>query len=222
MAQTDSLLVQMELGINGRWQTGNLNQLGLNPNARIALSKSNFHTELNVNYQFLRVEGFTAISDFWGNHLLQIQPNRKFYPVLSTLYGFAKSYKINHSFVIGGGIGTHLFKKSPAFFLQINVVVGYLNMEFEGETAYSKPNLGTMLKGVFPIATKINMVWELQTYHPGFDTDLWGANNRLLLQYPISKSLSISIIHNIIFNNKTVADIKKTNTLMMFGIQYRK
>ena len=63
MAQNDSLEIRGEIGLRGRWQMGNLNQLAINPNARLELSKTAFNTRLNANYQFLSVGNFTIISD---------------------------------------------------------------------------------------------------------------------------------------------------------------
>ena len=47
------------------------------------------------------------------------------------------------------------------------------------------------------------------------------ANNQLVLLFKLFRNFSLSANHSIIFNNKTVADIKKINTLMMFGIRYQ-
>ena len=62
-AQQDSLRLQVALGLRGRWQTGNLNQLSLMPNGRVALSNATFKAEVATTYHFLKVNGFNAIND---------------------------------------------------------------------------------------------------------------------------------------------------------------
>ena len=96
-AQNDSLTTQVELGLRGRWQTGNLNQFVINPEARISLSKNSFSTTLNATYQYLSVEEFTAINDLWIYSEFNWQSHKKVFPLIASYYGFAASYKIDQS-----------------------------------------------------------------------------------------------------------------------------
>ena len=105
-------------------------ELGLNPS--VALDFSNSRTEVIVNgtYQFLRVEGFTAISDFWTRALYRFKTGRCLDPIGVLNYGFAKSYRIDHSLVVGAGAGWRIRQKSRRDFIEIQAFGGYLNLEF--------------------------------------------------------------------------------------------
>jgi hypothetical protein len=61
--------VNTEIGIKGRRQTGNLNQLALNPTLKVVLYKKRFYTQLQGNYQYLNVNNYPFISDFWSSAL---------------------------------------------------------------------------------------------------------------------------------------------------------
>ena len=220
-SQTDTLTISSEIGLRGRWQTGNLNQLALNPTAHLLFSKKAFQAEVKGIYQFLRVEGFTIISDFWINGMVQLVPHKRIYPLITTNYGFAKSYKIGHSLLVGGGLGINLYQKSPRSFLQVNAFAGYMDLQFENEPRLSAPSLGTLLKAAVPIADRIHLSWELQTYHPDFNREYWGANNIVRLHFQVVKNLSLTASHHTIFNNKAITGIQKTNTLMLFGLQFQ-
>ena len=221
IAQKDSLNTTVELGIRGRWQTGNLNQFGANPSLRMVFSKPTFNTEIQSNYQYLKVNGFVAVSDLWTNGIYRFQPEKKFFPMATSVFGFAKSYKIEHSIMAGAGVGLNVFRKSIGNYFQIHVFGGYLNLEFENGPTASTPSLGAFIKSSFSIIQQLRINWELQTYNPLIDTEFWGANNLLLLHFQVSKVLFLNISHQTIFNNKTISDIKKVNTLMMFGVQLR-
>ncbi|MGH1363994.1 MAG: DUF481 domain-containing protein [Calditrichia bacterium] len=219
-SQPDSLSIAVEIGLKGRWQTGNLNQLAINPDASLVLSKAAFSSEVQASYQYLRVNGFVAISDFWTMGILRHRPNRTLFPMLATNYGFAKSYKIDHSFLIGPGVGINLYNNSPGDFLRVQVFAGYMNIKFESKDPHSTAAIGTISQSAFSISKRMNIAWDFQTYNPGLDAEYWGFNNRIIIHYMVIKNMSLNLGHTVIFNNKTVASIKKTNGLMLFGIQY--
>lgn len=220
-AQSDSLSVNLELGLRGRWQTGNLNQFAINPTASLKLSKTTFDLELNSQYQFLKVSGFTAIKDFWNIGIYRHRPGRKIYPMLATNLGFAKSYKIDHSYLAGGGVGLNLYRKSPIKYIRINVFAAYLDLAFATEIPHSSFAVGSNLKGSFPLVKGMIFNWELHSFLSGTDTEYLGVNNLLQLHYKVSKSLFLTLSHNMIYNKKQIPDIEKVNTLMLFGIQYQ-
>ncbi len=64
-------------------------------------SKTAFNAEIHSNYQYLKVGGFTAVSDLWTIGVFRIQSEKQFFPMATTVFGFAKSYKIEHSVMLG-------------------------------------------------------------------------------------------------------------------------
>lgn len=221
IGQSDSLIVNIEMGIRGRWQTGNLNQFALNPNARMIFSNQKFKTEFRADYQYLKVSGFVPVNDLWASWTYKYRPMRKTFPLIKAIGGFAKSYKIDHSFLAGGGAGINIIHKSPFQYLQFHAFAGYINFQFEREELYTSPAIGTTIESSFSIAPRMNIIWEIQSYHTTKDSSFWGGSNNILLIFKLSKILSFTINHNTIFNNNTIADIKNTNSLMLFGVQYQ-
>ncbi len=210
----------LQVGIRGRWQTGNLNQLALNPAANLTISQGKFDLDLRGYYQFLRVNGFTAISDLWTSAAYRHQPTRRFFPLIAANSGFAKSYKIDHSLLLGAGFGVNLYNPAPTSFFRLHIFAGYMNFRFETRGPHTTPALGSAAILTFPLQERINISWELHTYHSGKDSQFWGANNQLMIHFKVLKSLSINLNHSTIFNRKTVENIKNTNTLLLFGIHY--
>lgn len=220
-AQKDSLLIHAEVGINGRWQTGNLNQFGILPRAGLGIANKHFSLESEANYQYLRVEGFGLVNDLWVGGAFKIKPQNRIYPMVFSMYGFAQSYLINKSFVLGIGGGVNIIKKSPLHYLRANLTAGYLDFEFEGEPAHTAPAAGAMIESSFPLGERGMLSWKLNTYYSLSDLEYWGANNTVILGIKILKDLSVHLNHSTIFNNKTVPTIEKINTLMLFGVAYQ-
>ena len=221
IGQSDSLIMNIEMGIRGRWQTGNLNQLAINPNVRLVFSNQKFLTEFRADYQYLKVSGFVPVNDLWTSWTYKYRPKRKLFPLIRTIGGFAKSYKIDHSFLAGGGAGINILYKSPFQYLQFHAFAGYMDFQFEGENLYTSPTIGTTIQSSFSIAPRMNISWEIQSYHTTKDNSFWGGSNNVFFIFQLFKKLSFTINHNTIFNNKTIADIKNTNSLMLFGVQFQ-
>jgi hypothetical protein len=218
----DSTITYFEIGINGRMQTGNLNQFGVQPTLRHSIFNSKISNDFQANYQYMTVEGFNLINDFWTKDIFKINPNRKFYPMAMAIFGTAKSYLIENSFNVGAGVGYNVVSKSPMQFMHLHLFGGYMYFKYQDEEAFESPTVGTNISSAFPIKNKATVIWELDTYHPIYGLDFWGFNNQLILQFQITKHISFNLIHNTIFNNTTTTNIQKWNTTTMFGIQYRK
>lgn len=93
----DSLDYSTEIGMRGRWQTGTLNQLAINPRAFIKLKTQQNEFEFRADYQYLNVNNITVNSDLWTTALVQLNKKHRLFPSFITRYGFAKSYKIKQN-----------------------------------------------------------------------------------------------------------------------------
>ncbi len=62
-SSTDHLSVKGRLGLIGRWQAGNLNQVNLMPKGSISFNNSSYYAQFNTSYHFLMVGDFNAIND---------------------------------------------------------------------------------------------------------------------------------------------------------------
>ncbi len=226
MAQTENVSLEDALSINGnltlrgRWQTGNLNQISLMPGGYFSLTKPSFFAELNTTYHFLRVNGFNVKNDLWNYALMQYQPGRRLFPSIHVIVGYAKSYRIDHSIIAGPGVGLNIHNKSGYNFFQVHIYGAYLDFQYEEQTNHSSLAMGTLLKSKIPLNKHVSFQWELSTYHSMQDRNYWGGGNLIILNFKVLKNLSLNITHQTYYNNQTTIDIKKTNTEMLFGIQY--
>ena len=184
----DSLSIKGRLGLMGRWQTGNLNQISIMPNGGISFDKSSYYTEFNASYHYLKVGGFNAINDFWTYGLFQYQPNHRVFASIHTIIGFAKSYKIDHSIVMGIGGGVNIHKKSSLNFLQIHLYTAYLNFQYETENPHEAVAIGSQIRAMLPLNNHINFRWELSTFHSLKDTNFWGGGNLIQLNILVLKT----------------------------------
>lgn len=217
----DSLIVSGEVALLGRRQTGNLDQLGLNPSARLSLQKNAYSVEVSGNYQFLEVNYFRSINDLWINGLLKIKPTERVYPFAIAYYGFADSYRIDESLVAGVGAGINVFEHSLKKFLQVHLHGGYASLDFQEALSQSSPIVGSLIKARVPIDQgKLSLLWEFHSYHSLEDKQFEGVNNILQIRFSVFKGLHLNVSHTTIFNNTVNEGIAKTNTLMMFGLAY--
>lgn len=220
-AQADSLTVRSDIGLNGRWQSGNLNQFGVNPHAQLLLANQKFSSELKVDYQYMNVEKFNLINDLWLREVVKINPGKKVYPMAVLISGFAKSYDIKQSLSVGAGAGLNLRHKSPFDYFRVGLYGGHFYFEYNNEVPLKGATIHSMINAMIPLAGKMTLIWDLDTYNFIKDGSIWGLNNSVVFQFEIAKNLSLNLIHSTIFNSKTTANIKKINTLMMFGINYK-
>ena len=101
----DSTWVRLELDLRGRWQQGNLNQIGIQPNLRFQWGNRRYLVDLQSNYQLLKASDFVLIDDFWTQAKLTLHRERSIYPMVAMNLGYALSYRIDHSFLLGVGWG---------------------------------------------------------------------------------------------------------------------
>lgn len=216
----DSLNFNAVIGLMGRWQTGNLNQFSLMPNVNFSLSNESFFTQINSKYEYIIVEDFNIVNDFWTNGIFQYQQQNRWFLAAASTAGFAKSYKIDHSVFVGGGVGVNLLKNSANKYFQFHGLAGYLDFKFENQTSHSALALGSLIRAKFPISEQINFKWDLATFHSTKEIGFWGGGNLFEIQFIVVKKLMMNVSHQTFFNNKTVEGIQKINSQMLFGIQY--
>lgn len=221
LAQSDSSSNHFSFGLRGRKQTGNVNQLGLNPSLDFGFSRGVSQTLLSANYDFLRINGNQVVSDLWLSGLFKGNSSKKVYTIARAFYGFAKSYRIDQSFMGGLGIGTILRSESGPEFIEFNAFAGYMDIDYDDGANHSAPALGILIKASIPIVKdKLSLSWQLDTYNSMNDVGFWGLSNRTTLVYPLLKRISLNVIHTTIFNNVVSDTIQRTNTLMLFGFTY--
>ena len=111
-------------------QTGNLKQFSTNLILNTKLSNSNFESNINASFQYVKVNDFNVINDFWSYGYFKYHQTKRLYPIGMVYGGFAKSFGINSSFLGGAGLGLNIIQKSPQKFLHLNVIAGYMNFDY--------------------------------------------------------------------------------------------
>ncbi len=220
-AQKDSIKVIGELGIRGKWQTGNFAQFVINPNAKIVVSKKRTRIEARANYEFLKVNKGSLINDFWSFGMYQYNSNKNVFPMAMVHYGFAQSYAIDHSFVGGVGAGTNIVKKEEHKYFQANVFAGYMNLKYEGSEVHGAPNAGTYIKLKFPLKKNfVHFIVDINGYISLDDMQYRGFNNRVIVNFQVLKNLGINTSHRLVYNHNTISGINETNGNLVFGLNY--
>ncbi|MEM7105623.1 MAG: DUF481 domain-containing protein [Bacteroidota bacterium] len=220
-AQTDSLSVKVALGMRGKWQTGNSNQFAINPSLLVLLGNQKASTELSLSYHYLKVEEFRILNEFWTGATTGFMSSKRIFPLVAVHYGFADSYKINRMFLAGAGGGMNITKPKANLKAQLYAYGGYINMVFDEEVRHSGPALGASLRFETNTARRAQFKLKLMSYNSMKDTSFWGLNNEVTIAWRVVKGLFVTLSHSTIFNNISAESIKKTNTLMLFGLQYQ-
>lgn len=221
VAQTDSLQINGEIGIRGKWQTGNFAQFVINPTARIIIEKKKTRIEVRGNYEFLKIAQGSLINDFWSFGMYQYNSSKTIFPMAITHYGFAQSYAIDKSLIGGVCAGINIIKKNKHQYFQANIFTGYMNLKYENTEAHSAANAGTYIKLMFPL--KENVVYFIVDFN-GYislnNTQFRGFNNRMMINFQILENLEINISHRLVHNKNTPIAISETNGKLVFGLNY--
>lgn len=218
----DSLTVNWLSNFRGRLQTGNLKQFVIANQSNILLEKEAFNIEISGVYEYVKVNGFNGVNDLWTYMISRYGPRKKIYPMMILYYGFAKSFRIDRSFVGGAGIGINIVHKSPQQFLQVNAFAGYMDFVYQEIPAISTAFTGILAKGRSPIIPKRAFInWELNSYFSPDETKMYGFQNIIRLDIPLVDWFSFSVSHSMIFNNIVSGDSKRLNTLMLFGVLFK-
>jgi len=213
-AQSDSTRFRSDLGLTGRRQTGTLSQQSLNPNLRLFLGNDKLSLESDASYQLLKVGDLKAVNDLWMNGILRVSSDRKF-------YGYADSYRIDHSLVAGAGVGINIINRSPEKFLQAHVYSGHYEVDFIEGISLSSPMVGSFIQANFPLdRSRLSAVWELHTYRSLEQKEFNGAKNTIQIRYHLFKGFNLTVNHSTLYNQTTGDGIAKTNTIMTFGFMH--
>lgn len=220
-SQKQAIKLDLEAGLRVRWQSGNLNQLAVNPSLRLTLASPQWQLSSQASYQYLQVEGFAILNDFWTYSELAYQPEKRIFPIGSVRYGFARSYQIENSLHTGPGLAWNLIQQSPQKFVRLSLIGGYLHFAYIGEPSHQSFALGSVLAASFPLGERLQIRLEGSSYHSLMALNYWGLSQSLGLIADLGKGFSLSINQNLIYNHQVVESIQNTNSLLMLGFQYR-
>jgi len=221
ITQTDSLRINGEIGVRGKWQTGNFAQFVINPSGKIILEKKRNRIEIQANYEFLKVNQGSLINDFWTYGMYQYNSDKTIFPMAMSHYGFAQAYAIDHSLIGGVGIGLNAIKKSTHRLLQANIFIGYLNLKYENAPIHKAASMGSYVRFKFPIKKElVHAILDSHAYVSLNDSDYRSFNSRVALLFQIVKDFGVNITYSMVYNNNNPSVISKTNGKLVFGLSY--
>lgn len=221
IAQTDSLRINGEIGVRGKWQTGNFAQFVINPNGRITFEKKRTRLEVQANYEFLKVNRGSLINDFWSYGIYQYRSDRTIFPMAMTHYGFAQAYAIDESLIGGLGAGINLIQKNEHHYIQLNIFTGYLNLKYENTPVHESAGLGSYVKFKFPLKKDLfYCLLDSHAYVSLKNGDNHSFNSRLILLFQLIKNIGINMTYSLVYNNNNPSVVEKTNGKLVFGLNY--
>ena len=205
----------------GTFQTGNLKQIGGGFIADLNVGNKRFSTLLSLSYDYVEVNGFNVINDSWNSMEYIFKPGARFYPVARLNAGFAKSFGIQYSYVIGAGGGMNITRKSPLNYMRFDIIGGYMDFTFDQAEHLSGDVIDLSVKGNTQLLSgKFNLNWNFKSFLSPSRTERFGFMNILRLELPLTKKLSISTSHTTIYNEQVDIGKVRLNTILMFGISY--
>ncbi|ANQ52360.1 DUF481 domain-containing protein [Flammeovirga sp. MY04] len=216
--EIDTLKWDNRISLIGRHQSGNLNQYSIMPTWRSTLHNSKINAVLDVNYQYIKVEEFEVVDDFWVSGMLQYGHQQKVYPIVYGLNGFAQSYHIDKSSFLGGGMGWNILKQKPNSYLQLHVMAGYLNFQFTETPLHEAFSWSGFIRTKFPISKMFQLEWEVLTYQSMKDTEYMGFGNLLVFNFMLNKWLGLNVRHQIYYDHKEVPLTENLNSIAYFGL----
>lgn len=220
-AQTNGLQLKGELGVRGKWQTGNFAQFVINPNGQLIIEQKRTRFEVQANYEFLKVNQGSLINDFWSYGLYQYNFGKTFFPMAITHYGFAQAYAIDRSLIGGGGVGINIINKNEFNYLQANLFAGYLNLKYENTAVHEATGLGSYVKVKFPLKNDLlYCILDSHAYMSLRNSDYHSFNSRIILVFQVVKRFGVNMTYRLVYNNNNPSVIEKTNGKLVFGLNY--
>ena len=221
IAQTDSLQIYGQVGLRGKWQTGNFAQFVINPNGKLVVQKKKTRIAMQANYEFLKVNQGSLINDFWSYAMYQYNSEKRFFPMAMTHYGFAQAYAIDYSLIGGLGIGINAIKKSEDSFLQANIFMGYLNLKYENVPTHQATSMGSYVRLKFPLKKEaIYAMLDSHAYISLKNSEYHSFNSRMALLFQVVKNFGLNITYSLLYTNNNPSVIEKTNGNLVFGLNY--
>ncbi|UTW67420.1 hypothetical protein KFE94_04725 [bacterium SCSIO 12643] len=220
-ATQDSLKINLEIGLIGIWQKGNLEQLSLMPNGQLKLRTNKWYSEISSSYNFLIIQGYSPINDFWFNGLYQHQNSKKIYPYFQSVNGFAKTYLIDGSSFNSIGLGINLIPNTPTKYFQFHLSTGYLYFKFYHESSHTALGFGTLIRAYFPISDHLNLKWELAGYYSSDDHTYGGGNNNLTLEMFVTKRIFVTLMHQFYYHNRDIDGVERYTSILQYGLKYK-
>ena len=219
--KADSLRIEGELGIRGKWQTGNFAQFVVNPNARLNLETKKAFIELRSNYELLKVNGGSLINDLWSYGLVQYQQEQTLFPMAIIHYGFSQAYAIDRSWVGGVGVGINLLPTSQSASLQSNFFLGGMDLKYEGARAHTAFSVGSYLKLEIPLKNEaVRCFIDSHTYLSLQNTSYHSLNARAILSFRLLQHLYANVTYRLVYNNNNPSVSTNTNGKLIFGFNY--
>ncbi len=224
IAQKDTLKLHGVFNLQGRYQTGNLNQFSSNLLTKGTLINSKWYVGVSVNYTYAKIEGYNAVNDFWSSGVIKRNHSKNIYPVGIVYSGFAKSFGIVGAYIGGLGVGGNIIKASTKKLLNINLIGGYSRFNYaqvknvEGIVANIFISSRTKL-----FKNKIELNWEFHGYYlPNSNLNISGTQNSIRISVPIKKTIKLTAMHQHIYNSYVDTEISKINSMLLFGISIQK
>ena len=210
--------------LQGRQQSGNLNQIGGMALVKGSLMNSKWYTGVSGSYNYVEVEEFNAVNDFWSSGLVKYKHLKTVYPLAMVYVGFAKSFGIDEAYVGGIGGGVNIIQKSPNQYFNINVIGGYSTFNYAQVS-----DVNDLVTNVF-IASNTNLFknkaeinWELHAfYFPKSKIDILGIQNNIRLSLPLTRTIRFTLTHQYLFNSYVDSEISKENSMLLFGVSIKK
>ncbi len=223
-AQEDTLKLHGMFNLQGRQQTGNLNQIGGMALIKASVMNSKWYTGVSGSYNYVEVEKFNAVNDLWSSGLVKYNHKKMVYPLVMAYAGFAKSFGIDEAYVSGAGFGVNVFQKSPIKYLNINVIGGYSTFNYATVSDVTDWVTNIYISSntnIFKSKAEIN--WEFQAfYFPNTDIDVTGILNNIRLSLPLTKSIRFTLTHQYLYNSYVDVAVSKENSMLLFGLMIKK
>ncbi|WP_299551628.1 DUF481 domain-containing protein [Seonamhaeicola sp.] len=221
LGQTDSLKVEARVGVRGKWQTGNLAQFVINPNAGLTFKKNNNQLEFQGNYEFLKVNQGSLINDFWTYGIYQYQVHNTLFPIVMIHYGYSQAYAIDNSLIGGLGFGVNLMPKNHRSYIQTNLFIGHLNIKYQDVSKHKGTSLGSYVKLKFPIVKEsLEILLDAQAYLSLKDTAYSSFNSRIIFLFKLINNFGFDLTYNLVYTNNNPSVTSKANGKLIFGLNY--
>ena len=189
--------------------------------ALLNATKKQWSGTLSASYQYVRVEGFTVVHDWWNYALLKRGYTKRLHPVGMLYYGAAKSFGMERALVGGVGVGLNVVRKSPVKFVRINTIVGYLNFNYSINSSVEGAVLNSFLNASWPLGKQAQLNLQTHGYLAPNESDVYGFQNTVQLAFPITRQVSATLSHMLVYSERVDEGKEQLNTTLLAGILLR-
>lgn len=229
--ESDTLKLQLQIGLTGSYQRGNVELLTLlSRNEFLIRPSANWAFKTQISSLYTKFSNTLADNNIFTRNVLYYKPEQRLYSYISAFVSTNYRRKIKSRYFIASGPAWKPVQ-SKVIIVKLSVAVLYESTLFK-DTVFNQPSYNGKERislwrshyyvggWAYALNHRLRMNYEFY-FQPAFNNS---KNYRIQfeagLNYPIWKGLAFNTVYFFSHENVVVENIKKDDRILTFGLSY--